>query len=208
MNSDRKPITLLFNPFVYIAGGKALVLGLVAILIAGFLGSLSTTHFDGVLDTHTGRPAPLWFFLMGGIIAWLCLSIVLLVFGRIISTTSFRTIDLFGTQALARWPTIFSALVCLPPAMRRFANQLLEQLKKGGEFHIDAADAIVFGVVLIAILLFTCWMVALMYKSFSLSCNVKGGKAIGTFIAGLLIAEILSLFCIWLLAKQIVVSSA
>ena len=59
MNTDKRPSTLLFNPFVYIAGGKALVLGLLTILVAGFLGSLSTTHFDGVLDTHTGRPATL-----------------------------------------------------------------------------------------------------------------------------------------------------
>jgi hypothetical protein len=201
MNTDKRPSTLLFNPFVYIAGGKALVLGLLTILVAGFLGSLSTTHFDGVLDTHTGRPATLWLFLAEGIIAWLCSSIILLIPGRIISTTSFRTIDLFGTQALARWPTILTALVCFLPALRRFANQLLEQIKRGGEFQLNVADAIVFAVVLIAILIFTCWMVALMYKSFSISCNVKGGKAIGSFIAGLLIAEILSIVCIWSLAK-------
>ncbi|HMJ65058.1 MAG TPA: hypothetical protein VK615_06885 [Candidatus Binatia bacterium] len=208
MNTDKKPITLLFNPFVYIAGGKALALGLLTILVASLLGSLSTTHFDGVLDTHTGRAAPLWFFLVEGVIAWLCLSLVLLILGRIISQTSFRSIDLLGTQALARWPTIFSALVCLPPAVRRFSNQLLEQIKRGGEFHINVADAAVFAVVLLAIIVFTCWMVALMYKSFSISCNVKGGKAIGTFIAGLLIAEILSLFCIWSLAKHALASSS
>jgi len=201
MNTDKKPITLLFNPFVYIAGGKALALGLLAILVAGLLGSLSTTHFDGVLDTHTGRPAPLWLFLVEGIIAWLCVSIVLLILGRIISQTSFRSIDLLGTQALARWPTIFSALVCFPPGVRRFGNQLIEQIKRGGEFQINVADAIVFAVVLIAILIFTCWMVALMYKSFSISCNVKGGKAIGSFIVGVLIAEILPVICIWSLAK-------
>ena len=201
MNTDKRPGTLLFNPFVYIAGGKALVLGLLAILVAGFLGSLSTTHFDGVLDTHTGRAASLWLFLAEGIIAWLCSGIVLLIFGRIISTTSFRSIDLLGTQALARWPTIFSALVCFPPGVRRFGNQLIEQIKRGGEFQINVADAIVFAVVLIAILIFTCWMVALMYKSFSISCNVKGGKAIGSFIVGVLIAEILSVICIWSLAK-------
>jgi hypothetical protein len=39
-------------------------------------------------------------------------------------------------------------------------------------------------------------MVALMYKAFSVSCNVKGGKAIGTFIGGLLLAEIISKICI------------
>lgn len=33
---------------------------------------------------------------------------------------------------------------------------------------------------------------ALSYRSFSVSCNVKGGRAIGTFIAGVLLAEIIS----------------
>jgi len=42
-----------------------------------------------------------------------------------------------------------------------------------------------------------CWMVALMYKSYSVSCNVRGGKAIGTFIAGLLLAEILSKIAVY-----------
>jgi hypothetical protein len=41
-------------------------------------------------------------------------------------------------------------------------------------------------------LLLICWVVALMYKSYSVSCNVKGGLAIGTFIAGLILAETLS----------------
>lgn len=122
MNDERKPTTLLFNPFGYIAGGKALWLGLAAILLAGLIGSLSNTHFDGVLDTHTGRPAPLWAFLVEGIINWMCLSLVLLILGRVISRTSFRTVDLLGTQALARWPTVFIGLVALPPAFQRFAS--------------------------------------------------------------------------------------
>ena len=103
---ERKTTTWLFNPFVYIAGGQALGLGLAAILVAGFIGSVSNSHFDGVLDTHTGMSAPIWFFLAEGFIDWFCLALVLCVFGKIISKTAFRTIDLFGTQALARWPTI------------------------------------------------------------------------------------------------------
>ena len=50
-------------------------------------------------------------------------------------------------------------------------------------------------------LLLLCWEVALMYKSYSVSCNVKGGKAIGTFIAGLLLAEILSKSALYWLLK-------
>jgi hypothetical protein len=41
-------------------------------------------------------------------------------------------------------------------------------------------------------LLFVVWMVALMYHSFTVSCNLKGGKATLAFIAALLLAEALS----------------
>jgi hypothetical protein len=104
LNTDKKPVTLLFNPFFYFAGSKALCLGLAAILLAGLLGALGNTHFDGVLDTHTGAHAPLWFFLVEGIVDWLCMAVVLLAFGKVASKTSFRALDVLGTQALARWP--------------------------------------------------------------------------------------------------------
>ena len=37
-----------------------------------------------------------------------------------------------------------------------------------------------------------CWTVVLMYKAYSVSCNIKGAKAIVSFIIGLIIAEVLS----------------
>jgi hypothetical protein len=192
-NQDRKLITLLFNPFVYIAGAQALGLGLAAILLAGLVGSWSHTHFDGVLDTHTGAHALLGVFLAEGLVDWLCLGLVLLIFGKIISKTSFRTLDLLGTQALARWPTLLISLVTLPPAFQRFSQHLLEMVRNpGGKIVINSSDAIIFFTAVMAMLLFLCWMVALMYRSYSVSCNVKGAKAVGTFIAGLVLAEILS----------------
>jgi hypothetical protein len=195
MNSTNKPITLLFNPFVYIAGAKALGFGLAAILLAGLIGSASNTHFDGVLDTHTGAHAPLWFFLTEGIIDWLCLAIVLWLAGKIISQTSFRAVDLFGTQALARWPTLFITVLTLAEPYQRFGRELIEQLKRG-KFQFNSSDAIIFFAVALAMIPLLCWMVALMYRAFSVSCNVKGGKTIVTFIVGLIIAEILSKLCL------------
>ena len=43
LNHERKPTTLLFNPFTYIAGAQALGFGLAAILLAGLLGYASHT---------------------------------------------------------------------------------------------------------------------------------------------------------------------
>ena len=79
MNNPKKS-TWLFNPFTYVAGWNAILIGLVVILVTGYLGSLSNTHFDGVLDAHTGRSAPIWFFLTTGILNWLCMGVVLWIF--------------------------------------------------------------------------------------------------------------------------------
>jgi hypothetical protein len=201
LTQDRKWTTLLFNPFVYIAGAQALGFGLAAILIAGLIGSVSHTHFDGVLDTHTGGPAPLILFFAEGLIDWLSLAVVLLLFGKLISKTSFRLIDLFGTQALARWPTLLITIITLPPAYQRFTHDLVAQLSHPGtlpDFNSPIfSDAPIFIAVALLMLPLVVWMVALMYQSYSVSCNIRGAKAIITFIIGLLLAEILSKILIY-----------
>lgn len=195
MNPPGKSITLLFNPFFYIAGSRALGLGLAAILLAALIGSLGNTHFDGVLDTHVGAAAPLWVFMAEGLIDWLCLAVTVWVAGKIISRTAFRAIDVFGTQALARWPTLIISVMMLPKAIQRFSNALLEQLKTG-KFEFNTPDAMIFLAVTIGSIPFIIWTIVLMYKSFSVSCNVKGGKAIAVFIGALVVAEVLSKLCL------------
>jgi len=183
----------LFNPFTYIAGWQALFLGLAAILTAGYIGSLSNSHFDGVLDNHTGRTAPLWIFLSEGLIDWLALGIVLLVFGKIASKTKFRTLDLLGTQAMARWPMILIAVAAFPDAGKRVGTYLLESIRNpSGAMPPSGLDMTIFGLCAVFAILMICWFVVLSYRSYAISCNIKGGKAVGTFIAGILTAEVLS----------------
>lgn len=197
-NNKRSFSNWIFNPFVYIAGWQSLVIGVVVILATGYIGSLGNAHFDGVLDTHTGISAPLWIIMSEGLIDWLSLSLVLFVFGKIISKTSFRLLDLLGTQALARWPVIISACVFLPKAVGRFALSIADKSNPSG-FTLNSSDAVIFAVAVLVAILITCWFVILMFRSYAISCNVKGGKAIGTFVAGLLIAEVISKFLIVLL---------
>jgi hypothetical protein len=194
----------LFNPFTYIAGWQSLLSGVAAILIAGYLGSLSNTHFYSVVKTTTLNPASLWIFMSEGFIDWLSLGIVLLVFGKIISNTQFRTLDLLGTQAMARWPTIITALVYLPNAIGRFNLYIsIKLLNPTGETPINFADAAAYFSTILVIILATCWFVALAYRSYTISCNVKGRKAILTFLAGTVIAEILSRIAIYLIFPKV-----
>lgn len=193
MKLQRNALNLLFQPFVFVAGGGALVAGLVIMLLTGWLGWLSGTHFDGVLDAHIGWGGPLWFALAEGVANWLCMTVPALVAGKLLSKSAFRMIDLAGTQALARWPMLLISLACLPDAVGRFSKRLAETvLKPTPELPALDGDAVVFLMTLVLMLACTVWMVALMYQSFSISCNVRGGKAVGTFVVVLLLAETLS----------------
>lgn len=191
----------LFNPFQFIAGGNALLLGLAIMLTAAYLGSWGDVHFDGVLDLHIGKTAPLWFFTAEVLIDWLCLSAVLLIAAFFLSRTSFRIIDVFGTQALARTPYFLAILVVLPKGFSRFAEYLAAQgMQQPTTITIGSIDVLLFIVGIVVVLLMIIWMVALMYRAYSVSCNIKGGKAIASFIVALVVAETLSKIAVWQLA--------
>jgi len=183
----------LFNPFHYVAGGTALLVGVAVILAAGVIASLSNAHFDGVLDLHVDRPVPLWVFLLEGVIDWIALGALVLVGAKMISRSRVRTLDVLGTQALARTPTLVTALIALLPGFQRFLAHLTAQYLPGApDVQTQPMDVLVFAVAVLAIILMTIWMVALMYRAFSVSCNVTGGKAVAVFIAALILAEALS----------------
>ncbi|MEC5125501.1 hypothetical protein VSU19_01965 [Verrucomicrobiales bacterium BCK34] len=190
-------LTWLWNPFAIIAGGPALTSGILIILATGYLASHTHTHFDGVLDTHVGLRAPLWFFLAEGILNWLCLFIVLLIGGLLVAKRrSFRFIDLLGTQALARWPFLITTLVTFLPGFKSFNAKLLTIVNQGKITFpsAPASEIITFVFVTFLMIVVTVWFVALAWKSFRISCDVRGWKAITVFAIGIIIAEVLSKF--------------
>jgi len=192
-------VRALFNPFGLLPGSWALGLGVLSILVAGWIGSASNTHFDGVLDTHTGAGAPLWFFLAEGFIDWLCLGFVLLVIGKIASPEPIQALQVMGWQALARWPAVWVGLVMLPKALRRLGDYVMGQLRQGN-LNLDlsgfvvhhGSDFLIAVAMIIALVPLGCWMIYLMWKAYFHACKLNRGKAMWTFIAGLLIAEVIS----------------
>jgi len=191
--SDRSISQWLFNPFRFVAGYKALLLGLGIIMISALIGSLGNTHFDGVLDVHVGNEAPLWYFFAEGIIDWLSLAVPFFFFGLILSSSSPRMIDVFGTQALARWPYLITSVAMLPEANRRFSTYLISRLTSAADsVTLNYTDLCIFIFAAIVAVFMTVWTVALMYRAYAVSCNIKGAKAIITFIVSIIGAEVLS----------------
>lgn len=132
------------------------------------------------------------------------MGVLLTIAGFIISRSRPRVIDIFGTQSLARFPMLVTSLFALLPGHTNFLNQLASNPTN----IIDIAskntnDFIMFLIVAFITLFMIIWMVTLMYRAFSISCNVVGGKAISTFIIILLIGEIISKIILGSIAKSI-----
>lgn len=198
--------TWLLKPFDRVAGGPALLTGLIVLLLTAGLAWHNGLQTDGVLDLHFQTELSLIDLLVQGLINWLVLSVCLLIAGRWLSKTKFRSLDLFGTQALARWPMLLAVIYLSIPALggriEALTLRLLEamptepdQVMASSEYLLDA-----LWLTLISLPLMACviWMIWLMYHSYALACNLRGQRAFFSFAGALLLAEILSKLLIYL----------
>ncbi len=176
----------LFNPFHFLAGGQALAYGLTCIALATWLGGIFDLRFTGVISFQRTAPAPLWYAIAQGLMAWAIPSALLYVGGRLISRSRVRPIDVFGTQALARAPGLLIALIAVSPPFLDLTTALIAQ---GISYLSIAQLALLISAGLVLILLMV-WMVFLMYRAFAVSCNVAGGRAITVFIAAIALGEV------------------
>jgi hypothetical protein len=182
-------LLFLRDPFRFINAHESFLLGLVAILLTGFTGSLTNTHFDGVLDVHTGAAGPLWAFLTPGFINWLSLAIPLYIASLLIAPRRTHFIAMLGYQAFARAPMLVAALFTLVPAFQRQARQP----------SVFTADMFFFAVVLLVIIGMIFLMVVWMYKGFKRAAMTGGRKAVIAFVVALIVAEIISKVAFYLL---------
>jgi hypothetical protein len=121
------------------------------------------------------------------------MAVIVCLGGLVLSKTRFRIVDVFGTQALARAPHLITSLAALMPGYGPFSDLVAAQPLNLSEIaRSEPGGFISFIVVMITAVAMTVWMVYLMYRAFSVSCNVSGTKAIVAFIVALIAGEILS----------------
>ena len=183
----------LFNPFVYIAGAKALAIGGVIMVVSSVIVSTHNGHFDGAMDVHFGAKTNLLQAICEPLVSWLSLVLALYLFGRIASESAIRFIDVAGTTALARWPMLpISLLGLIPqPDMPEPNKMTLEAIMK----IATSPGVIIEGLLSLPLIV---WFIALLYNAYSVSANLKGSKAVWSFIGGLVAAEIVSKVVLYL----------
>lgn len=176
----------LFNPFVRISGARSLTIGLAGIVVAGLAAAGAGIHFDGLLDVHAGNEVALWMPVVEGLMNWAVFTLLLVVVALLFSKSAVRLIDIAGTQAMARMPLLLVAVICNLPWIREAFDRLAGVLL-GGELDGDALTGLAAGI--LVMLAGVIWMVNLMWKAFSISCNMKGGRAVAFFILAVLLGE-------------------
>ena len=188
----------LFNPFVRIAGARSLVIGLSGIAGAGLVAAGAGIRFDGLLDVHAGYEVALWMPVVDGLVNWAVFTLLVVVAALLFSKRAVRLIDIAGTQAMARTPLLLVAAICnLPWIQDTFDGTAAVLL--GGELDGTTLTGLV--AVILVTLGGVVWMVALMWKAFSISCNMRGGRAIALFILAVLLGEAATVY----LTRQFIV---
>ncbi len=169
----------LFNPFRYLAGGKALTLGAIFIVSSALL-----LYSGGLIQDSYVHIAPsgaaFWQILLVQILWWIVPAILYYTCGLFMTSSRIRIIDVLGTTA-------FAQLLYLPliaplhiPAIQEASNITLQAINQGLQpTLLDMMIIMLGGIWSFAFLaLYYIWN----YKAFSVSCNVNGEKAIITFI--------------------------
>ncbi len=190
----------LIRPFERMAAARALTPGLLGLVLTAFLAWRAGLVTDGVIDLHFGPVVPWWHLLAQGLINWLSLATLLWLTGRWLSKASFRSLDLFATQALARWPMLLAVLWMSIPVVRqeiqRLTVELMQAIPEDPSQVIAPAeyllDAIWLLLITLPVLAAIVWMVWLMYHAYALVTNLSGQRAVFSFVGAVIGAEILS----------------
>jgi len=177
----------LFNPFEFIAGTKSLLIGLAGLFLIILLSSLNQIHY-GAIGIHFSKDTPLWFYFAQGIIGWLTTGIIFYIAGKIFSSSSIRIIDVFGTNAFARIPDILVSLIAFILPL----GNIKSMAQNKNSLDLGTSDMATLIVVTFVTVIISVWVIALMWKAYSTSCNLKGAKGAWSFAIGLIIAEIIS----------------
>ena len=185
----------LFNPFQYIAGSKSMLAGLLILFLTAVTGYLSHTHFPDILSIKLSHGFPLWYVAAQVFTNWLVISVLLYVLASIFSSSSVRIVDIFGTQALARFPYFLAAFTGFFGAMRKFGKYVMYvKLHRGEPVDFSSGDATLAVLLILASILLSIWTIILMYNAFRVSANLKGGKAVVLFIVAFVISMAATIF--------------
>ena len=168
-------MNLLINPFERIAGWKALSIGFCFMALTAVFGKINHLFFNSVLYVSFFYAHSYAQAFLAQAVNWGVLVLVMWIAGIIFSKSKIRLIDVAGTMALSLAPLLLIVLTGFLPFFPKSVTELDKIL--------------IFSLLCIIPMI---WMIALMYKAYSVSCNLSGTRGILSFIGALIVTLALS----------------
>lgn len=198
----KNKLKILYNPFEWIAGWNAFLIGAVIVLLSVVIAYYGNQYYQGAMNIKLVPEANLKYGLLSQGVALLCMVMLFYVSGRIFSR-GVRFQDVLGTTTLARYPYIIPAFFGYffdfdslnDITMAALSGDVSEI---GGELSL----LVILGFILLIVLI---WYIALLWNAFRISTDIKGGKGIVIFIIALIMTDLLYYGIMCLINKLILV---
>lgn len=184
----------LFTPFKFIAGNKALIIGIVVLVLLSILGYLGNVHFTGVIGfsiADINYSSPYLVHAVYQISAWLSMVVVFYITARIVSKSAVRLVDIAGTMAISQAPFLLIALFGLIPAVHLSIGNP-EAVNLPEIIQILKDNIVMISIISIISILVMVWSIILKYNAYSVSANIKGISGGISFTIAIIFSEILS----------------
>ena len=179
LSLNYKTMKALFNPFRYIAGAKALTMGLLFIVASALMLYSGNLIQDSYIHIGMAK-ASFWEVLGAQTIWWVVPALLLYLCGLLLSKSKIRIIDILGTTAFAQ---IIMLMMIAPMLLPVVMNNMLESVAS------QQSGAILETASLMPMMIYSIWSLICLiffyiwnYNAFAVSCNVSGWKAIAAFI--------------------------
>lgn len=184
-------VGLMLNPFTRINSWQAFALGLLFTIAIAITGTYANVYFDGAIDIHFTENANFKTSINYLIIDLLSLVLTVSI-ASYYTTRSIKLFDLLGSVTLAKAPFLLLAAIALT-ADAPSAEQLLQN-------PMVALSSFSFLLVMILSIPVLVWYLILLFNAYKTATGVMGTKAIPSFVAAILAAEIISKILIALIA--------
>ncbi|MCF8363964.1 MAG: hypothetical protein K9G70_15230 [Prolixibacteraceae bacterium] len=190
----------VFNPFEKVAGAKSLFFGLAAVLVAGTIGYFSKTHFDGILNVHSGMQYEWYVHIAEPLLSVAVIALWFWLFAAIFGKQNVRAIDVVGTQFFAFIPLVPASVLGFFKVTEVVA-EALQQLAANptGTFDVAASQMAVFVVLMVVVMLLTVWSAIWIYKAYKVAANLPNQIHIPVYITGIVVGMIVPKLLISLL---------
>lgn len=187
-------IKLFYNPFRYIAGIKSLLSGIGILIVTALIASKSNVFFPDIISVKISPEISFFDLILQGLTNILIAGLVFYILATTTSKTQVRFIDIIGTQALARFPYVFAALIGFSNSLHKYTNYILSTISSNGANNqINQSEIIIAISLLLFVLLLSIWMITLMFNAYKTCSNLKGTRLTVSFIAGIILTMIFTL---------------